>query len=46
MHVGVEVGSGQVGAGGLQGVEQESRVLAVDLAGDDEPHDLHERDLD
>ena len=33
-------------AGGLQGVEEESGVLAVDLAGDDEAHDLHERDLD
>jgi len=41
-----EVGAGQVGRGGLQGVEQEAGVFGVDLAAEDEAHDLHERDLD
>ena len=46
MHVGLEAHAREVGAGGLQSVEQKAGVFAVDLAGDDETHDLHERDLD
>ena len=46
VHVRLEAGAGEVGAGGLQGVEEEAGGFAVDLAGDDEAHDLHERDLD
>ena len=45
-HVGIEVGACEVGAGDLQAVEQEAGSFAVDLAGDDEAHDLHEGDLD
>jgi hypothetical protein len=44
--VGFEAGSGQIDAGGLQGVEKESGGLGVELAGDDEAHDLHEGNLD
>jgi hypothetical protein len=30
----------------LQGVEQEAAGFGVDLAGGEQAHDLHERDLD
>ena len=40
-----EVGHAQVGAGGLQGVEQEAGGFVVELLGDEQAHDLHEGDL-
>jgi len=40
-----ELGVAQVGCGGLQGVEQEARGFGLELAGEDEAHDLHEGDL-
>lgn len=38
--------AGQVGAGGLQRVEEEAGDFAVELARDEQAHDLHERNLD
>ena len=35
----------QVGCGGLQGVEQKAGGFGLELAGEDEAHDLHEGDL-
>ena len=45
MVVRLKVGHAQVGAGGLQGVEQEAGGFVVDLLGDEQAHDLHEGDL-
>ena len=45
MDEGFEVGHAQVGAGGLQGVEQEAGGFVIDLLGDEQAHDLHESDL-
>jgi len=42
----IEFGHAQVGAGGLQGVEQEAGGSVLDLLGDEQAHDLHEGDLD
>src|SRR5579864_3474791 len=41
-----EGGHAQVGAGGLQGVEQEAGGFVVDLLRDEQAYDLHESDLD
>ncbi len=41
-----EVGVAQIEGGGLQAVEQEASGFVVELAAEDEAHDLHERDLD
>jgi hypothetical protein len=46
MPVGLEAGAAEVGAGGLQGVEEEAGGFGVDLSGNDQAHDLHEGDLD
>jgi hypothetical protein len=43
---GLEIGAAQVERRGLQGVEQEAGGFVVDLAGDQQTHDLHEGDLD
>jgi len=43
---GREAGHAEVGAGGLQGVEEEAGGFVVELSGDEEAHDLHEGDLD
>src|SRR6202023_3225863 len=42
----LEAGAMKVAAGGLQGVEDESGGLGVDVSGDEQARDLHERDLD
>lgn len=42
----IELGQAQVGAGGLQGVEEEAGGFVVDLLGHEQAHDLHEGDLD
>ena len=42
---GFELRVAQVGCGGLQGVEQEAGGFGLELAGEDEAHDLHEGDL-
>ncbi|PYX74195.1 MAG: hypothetical protein DMG78_07220 [Acidobacteria bacterium] len=41
-----EVGLTQVGAGGLQRIKKEAGGLVLDLAGQEQAHDLHERHLD
>jgi len=41
-----ELGQAEVGAGGLQGIEEEAGGFVVELSGDEEAHDLHEGDLD
>lgn len=45
MDVWGEGGQTQVGAGGLQRVEQEASGFVVDLLGNKQAHDLHESDL-
>ena len=42
---GLEIGAVQVERRGLQGVEQEAGGFGLELAGEDEAHDLHEGDL-
>ena len=46
LNGGFEIDSAEVRGGGLQGVEQEAGGFAVQLAAEDQAHDLHERDLD
>jgi hypothetical protein len=43
---GLEVSHAQVGARGLEGVKQETGSFVIHLPGDEQAHDLHERDLD
>lgn len=43
---GLKLHLAEVERGGLQGVEQESGDFRIELPGEDEAHDLHERDLD
>jgi len=44
--VGLEAGAAEIGAGGLQRVEQESGGFQLDASGGHQAHDLHEGDLD
>ena len=46
LGAGLEFGAGEVAGGGLQGVEQEGGGAVFDCAGEQQAHDLHERDLD
>ncbi len=43
---GLELHLAEVERGGLEGVEEESGDLGIELAGEDEAHDLHKSDLD
>ena len=44
--VGLQLHLAKVGRGGLEGVEQESGDFRIELPGDEQAHDLHERHLD
>ena len=44
--IGVQLHLAEVERGGLEGVEEESGDFRIELPGEDEAHDLHERDLD
>src|SRR5207249_2250395 len=45
VHEGLEIRVVEVARGGLQGVEEEPGFLAVEFAGHDHAHDLHDGDL-
>jgi hypothetical protein len=42
----IEVGHAKIGAGGLERIKKEAGSFGLDLPGDEQAHDLHERDLD
>jgi hypothetical protein len=44
--VGSELGAVEVGAGGLEGIEEQAGGFVFDLAGEEQAHDFHESDLD
>jgi hypothetical protein len=46
VHQRFEIRLPQVGAGGLERIEQQARGLVLDLSGEKKTHDLHERHLD
>jgi len=41
----LEIDAGKIRRSGLQAVEHEAASLGIELAAEDEAHDLHERDL-
>src|SRR5450755_524695 len=42
----LEIDAGKIGGSGLQAVEHQAAGFGIELAAEDEAHDLHERDLD